>query len=112
MIDSRQVLMRLGVCAVALLIAGCGTTSTSSRCENAECDVTLNGQGADVELDTLGVTVTLQETGEDSASLLVSGSEEEEAVEVRENTSEEVLDLSITLESLGEGEVELQIGPA
>lgn len=99
---------------IAAGLAACGVTTSSSRCQNANCQINLSGSGADVELDTLGITVVLAGTGDSMATLDVIGQAggPDETVELAVGDSAEVLDLTLTLERLEGSEVTLSTSPS
>ncbi len=94
----------------AVVVAGCGVTTSSFRCQNADCRITLSGSGADAELDSQGITIVLDGVADDTATLEVLGEEgrPDETVELAEGDSGEVLGITLTVERIDGGEVTLR----
>lgn len=101
------------VTAAAAVAAGCGVTTSSFRCQNADCRVTLSGSGADAELDSQGITIVLDAVGDDTATLEVLGEQggPDETVELAEGESGEVLGVGLTVERIDGGKVTLRTRP-
>lgn len=99
---------------IAAGLVGCGVTTSSFSCQNADCEINLSGSGADAELDTQGITVVLAETGDGTATLDVIGQAggPDETVELAVGDSAEVLDLTLTLERVEGREVTLSTSPS
>jgi hypothetical protein len=95
------------VLAAAALVGGCSVTTNTSKCVNNECEVSLNGDGADADLDTLAgePTVTLEGASDGTADLSVDG----EDVSCREGETVEAAGLSIECTDVGDDEVDLQV---
>lgn len=94
----------------AAVAAGCGVTTSSFRCQNADCRVTLSGSGADAELDSQRITVVLDAVTDDTATLEVVGEQggPDETVELAEGESGEVLGVALTVERIDGDEVVLR----
>ena len=98
------------VLAVGAVAAGCGTTSSNYSC-GAECDVSINGTQA-VELDTIGATVSIPETGDGTATIDVSGAAGEGSVDLSVGEQGEAAGYDVLLESVDDGDVDFKIRPA
>ena len=98
------------VIAAAVIVAACGVTTSTFRCQNADCRITLSGSGADAELDSQGITIVLDAVSGDTATLEVLGEEggPDESVELAEGDSGEVLGIAVTVERIDGGEVTLR----
>ncbi|GAA5143023.1 hypothetical protein GCM10023340_07540 [Nocardioides marinquilinus] len=90
-----------------MLAGGCSVTTNTSKCVNDECEVSLNGDGAEADLDTLGgePTVTLEGASDGTAELTVDGDD----VSCREGETVEAAGLSIECTKVGDDEVDLQV---
>lgn len=73
----------------------------------------LSGSGSDAELDSLGLTVVLDGTDDETATLQVLGESgaPDETVELAEGESAEVLGNDLTLESVDGDDVTLSLRP-
>ncbi len=110
--DRLALLATLLVGAAAFAL-GCGVTQSSYTCGNADCEVNLSGSGSYAELDSLGLTIVLDGTDDDTATLQVLGESggPDETVELAEGESGEVLGNDLTLESVDGDEVTLTVAP-
>lgn len=97
----------------AALLGGCGTTSSSFSCQNADCEVTLNGAGSDAELDALGVTIQLAGVDDETATLevLQEGGGVDEEVTLAEEERAEVAGVEVVCVAVAGDEVALTAGP-
>jgi hypothetical protein len=102
--------MRMACVALLTLAAiGCGVTTTSTSCHNADCDIKLSGNGADTELGSLGLAIELADTDGDKAELKLrrlTGSGRE-AIALAEGESRTALGALITLEDVDGSKVKL-----
>ncbi|HEV2770430.1 MAG TPA: hypothetical protein VGV40_09635 [Solirubrobacteraceae bacterium] len=98
------------VTVTAAVVAGCGVTTSSFRCQNADCRITLSGSGADAELDSQRITIVLDAVADDTATLEVVGEQggPDETVELAEGESGEVLGVALTVERIDGDEVVLR----
>jgi hypothetical protein len=93
----------LAASGLVIVVSGCQTTSSS--CVNERCTAKLQGSGAEVELESLDVDVTLEEADEGVASLDLDGTE----VECRQGGTVETPAASITCGKIGDDEVSLRV---
>ena len=98
------------VTVTAVVEAGCGVTTSSFRCQNADCRITLSVSGADAELDSQRITIVLDAVADDTATLEVVGEQggPDEKVELAEGESGEVLGVALTVERIDGDEVVLR----
>ncbi len=82
-------------------LGGCTFTSNGVTCSTSSCSVTLDGQGAEVEV--FGNTVTLGSVQDGRASIEVNGA----SVSCSEGESVAAGPLSVECTSITEGAVEL-----
>jgi hypothetical protein len=94
----------VGASGLALAVAASGCQSTSSSCVGERCDANLQGSGAEVELDSLDVEITLLEAGQGTALLDVDGTE----VRCKQGEIVEAPDVSIQCGEVGEDAVGLR----
>ena len=104
-----RVLTVAAVGAVSMVVAGCGTSSNYSC--SGECDVSINGS-QDVDLDTIGATVSIGETGDDTATINVSGSGGSGSVDLSVGEQGEAAGYDVLLESVDGSDVDFKIRPA
>lgn len=95
------------------VVSGCSVTTTQSRCENAQCRITLSGVGADSEIESLGVTFEITAIGGDSVTLDVFGEDggPDEQVELSEGESAEVVGVQVTCERIEGDNISLSARP-
>ena len=98
------------VLVVAAIAAGCGATSSNYSC-GAECSVSINGT-QDVDLDTIGATVSVPETGDGTATIEVSGASGDGSVELAVGEQGEAAGYDVLLEAVDGGEIDFRIRPA
>ncbi len=105
--------MATSLVLLAAVVSGCSVTTTQSRCENAQCRITLSGVGADTEIEQLGVTIEIAAIGGDTVTLAVYGEDggPDEQVELSEGESAEVVGVQVTLESIDGDNIDLSARP-
>lgn len=104
-----RVLALTVILAAGIVAAGCGTTSKYSC--GAECEVSINGT-ADVELDSIGATVSVPETGDGTATINVSGSGGEGSIDLAVGEQGTVAGYDVLLGSVDGSDVDFRIRPA
>ena len=83
-----------------------GLHSSSFRCSNAECRISLTGAGAEAEIDALGTTFRLVSVDDDTATIRALGEE----LTLREGESAQVGGIEVTADRIDGNGVELTTG--
>ncbi len=102
-VSRRVIASAVGLVLGLATVTGC--TSTSYKCTNETCSVTLNGSGSDTELYDDAVTITLNGADGSTAELDVDG--EQLSCEEGDTVTAEQVDVTCT--SVGDDEVELDV---
>ena len=87
--------------AVAVAVSACSYTTTSYKCSDGRCELTLNGAGADHEVANDTVLVTLDSADGSAAQLTLNN----ESVTCAEGETVQAAGVSVTCESVGDDEV-------
>jgi len=112
---------RPSIALASLLVAlggvGCGEKKTTSEtqsslsCAGSECDITLSGDGA--KTDVKGLTITLDGTDGDKATLKVAPTDggKDETLELKTGESGDAFGARIKLQRVDGSEVDVHTAP-
>lgn len=110
MVDAMKI-TRVAIASVVLLGAGLGLSacqSSSYRCVNSDCTVTLSGAGASADVGSQNYTVALQGADGERATFSVDGT----SASCTEGESLQVGSYSATCTEVGENRLVVEISTA